>query len=90
MALVVIKTGLKQLPEYCEECDWYDCIPHPHKGWSEVCELEFHCMDDDQPDGWIYDGNGRPKNCPLMEVKEVDGWQNTMSDADSPGSMPGL
>jgi hypothetical protein len=27
-------------------------------------------MDDDQPEEWIYDGNGRPKACPLVEVKE--------------------
>lgn len=70
--MVVIKTGLKKLPEYCEECDWYTCRPHPHRGWTEICELECHCMDDNQPDEWIYDGNGRPKKCPLMEVEGED------------------
>ena len=37
----------------------------------------MQCMDDDQPDEWIYDGNGRPKACPLMEV----------SDEQSEGNM---
>jgi hypothetical protein len=72
MTMVVIKTSLKKLPEYCEECDWYTCRPHPHRGWTEICELECHCMDDNQPEEWIYDGNGRPKKCPLIEVEGED------------------
>lgn len=68
--MICIRTGMKGLPEYCEDCQWYGSRPHPHKGWSELCELMSHCMDDDQPEEWIYDGNGRPKACPLVEVKE--------------------
>ena len=70
MRMICIKTEMKVLPKYCDECQWYNSRPHPHKGWSELCELMSHCMDDDQPEEWIYDGNGRPKACPLVEVKE--------------------
>jgi hypothetical protein len=27
-------------------------------------------MDDDQPEEWIYDGDSRPKACPLIEVND--------------------
>ena len=67
--MVVMKmTHMKCLPETCDDCIYYGCKPHPYKGWSEGCELCGHCMDDDQEDEWIYDGNSRPKNCPLMEI----------------------
>lgn len=66
--MVVIKTSLKEIPQYCEDCQWYECRPHPNKGWSEGCGLMMHCIDDDQPEEWIYDGNGRPEACPLDEV----------------------
>ena len=63
-------TYMKHIPEYCDNCIYYGCKPHPYKGWSDICELCGQCMDDDQAEDWIYDGNGRPKNCPLMEVDE--------------------
>ena len=67
--MVVMKmTHMVNLPEFCDDCIYYGCKPHPYKGWSEICELCGQCMDDDQAEDWIYDGNGRPKNCPLMEV----------------------
>lgn len=66
--MVVIKTDIKFMPEYCDDCRWFGCKPHPYKGWSDSCELMSQCMDDDQEEEWIYDGNGRPKNCPLMEI----------------------
>ena len=72
--MIAIITSLKELPEYCDDCQWYSSRPHPHKGWTELCELEAHCMDDDQPKEWIYDGNGRPEACPLREVKEQGEW----------------
>ena len=66
-------TALKRMPEYCEDdCVWYGIKSHPAKGWTEMCELMWHCMDDDQPEEWIYDGNGRPKACPLVEYKGGD------------------
>jgi hypothetical protein len=68
--MICIRTGMKELPEYCDDCQWYGNMPHPYKGWTETCELMNHCMDDDEPEEWIYDGNGRPKACPLVEVKE--------------------
>lgn len=67
--MIAIKTSLEKLPDYCDNCHWYTCRPHPHKGWTELCELESHCMDDDQSREWIYDGNGRPEACPLREVE---------------------
>ena len=62
-------THMKSLPETCDNCTYYGCRPHPYKGWSQSCELCMHCMDDDEPEGWIYDGDNRPKNCPLIEVE---------------------
>lgn len=73
--MIAIKTNIKEMPEYCGDCRWHGCSPHPMKGWSDFCELMNQCLDDDQEEGWIYDGNDRPKNCPLMEV-------NTDADSD--------
>lgn len=67
--MIAIKTNIEKMPEYCDDCRWYGCRPHPMKGWSDICELMNQRLDDDQEEGWIYDGNDRPKNCPLMEVK---------------------
>jgi len=67
--MVVMKmTHMEKLPETCDDCPYYSCKPHPYKGWVDGCELCCQCMDDDQEDDWIYDGNSRPKNCPLMEI----------------------
>ena len=68
--MIAIKTSLRNLPEYCEDCQWYECRPHPMKGWSESCGLMNECMDDDGPKEWIYDGNGRPEACPLVNVEQ--------------------
>jgi len=70
--MIAIKSdAMKQMPEYCDDCVWYGSRPHPHKGWTELCELMGHCIDDDQEEEWIYDGNGRPKACPLIEVADT-------------------
>lgn len=66
--MIVIKTNIRNMPEYCDDCRWYSTRPHPVKGWAEVCELMLECIDDDAPDEWKYDGNDRPKACPLLEV----------------------
>lgn len=68
--MIVIKTGLRCMPEDCDLCRWFECRPHPYKGWTDSCGLMGQCMDDDQPDEWIYSGDGRPEACPLMEVAE--------------------
>lgn len=68
--VVAIKTNITNMPEYCEECRWYGSRPHPYKGWTDLCELMCQCMDDDQPEEWIYNGNGRPKACPLVEITD--------------------
>ena len=62
---------MKHIPEYCDDCIYYGCKPHPYKGWIDSCELCMQCLDDDQEKGWIYDGNGRPTNCPLTEVDDL-------------------
>lgn len=70
--MIAIKSdAMKQMPEYCDDCVWYGSRPHPCKGWTELCELMGHCMDDDQEEEWIYDGNSRPKACPLLEVDDI-------------------
>lgn len=71
--MIAIKTSLQKMPEYCDNCQWYGCRPHPFKGWSEACELMTQCMDDDQPEEWIYDGNGRPAACPLIDLENEYG-----------------
>ena len=71
--MIAIKTSLKEMPKYCEDCVWYENRPHPHKVWTEICELMAHCMDDDQEDEWIYDGGSRPVKCPLVDIKDREG-----------------
>lgn len=69
--MIAIKTNaMKEMPECCDDCPWYACRPHPIKGWTEACELMVHSMDDDESEEWIYDGNSRPKACPLIEVED--------------------
>ena len=72
--MIAIKsTAMKELPEVCEYCCWFECRPHPAKGWTDICGLMVHCMDDSEPEEWIYDGNSRPKACPLIGIKEDEG-----------------
>ena len=69
--MIAIKTtAMNEMPEGCDECVWYECRPHPAKGWTDQCQLMCECLDDDQSKEWIYDGNGRPEACPLIEIKE--------------------
>lgn len=37
--MVVIKTGMSELPQVCEECRYYGVRPHPYDGWMDMCEL---------------------------------------------------
>ena len=73
--MIAIKSSLKNLPETCDDCQWHECYPHPYKGWTDVCRLMGHSLDDDQPEEWIYDGGGRVKACPLIEVNDVPAYQ---------------
>ena len=73
--MIAIKvTAMAEMPETCDDCCWHGCKPHPDKGWTDGCELMGHCIDDDQPKEWIYDGNRRPAACPLIEIGEI-GWK---------------
>lgn len=70
--MIAIKTEvMSKMPKYCDDCIWMFTRPHPHKGWTDGCELMNHCIDDDQPKEWVYDGNSRPKACPLINVDET-------------------
>lgn len=66
--MACIKTTIKNIPASCDECIWFSTRPHPYKGWTDDCELMSHCLDDDQPDEWVYDGNKRVSACPLIEI----------------------
>lgn len=68
--MVVIKTIMECMPSDCEDCIWFGSSPHPYKGWTDICKLMGHTMDDDEPEEWLYDGNGRPKACPLVEIED--------------------
>lgn len=70
--IIVIKTEFVELPEYCEACRYFGSRPHPRDGWMDLCELCGERIDADgcKDDGWCYDGNKRPDNCPLMEVTD--------------------
>ena len=70
MMLAIKITAMVKMPDSCDTCIWFGTRPHPHKGWTELCELEGHCLDYDQPEEWIYDGNGRIQACPLIEIQE--------------------
>ena len=68
--MIAIKTTMEYMPSDCDYCRWFGTRPHPYKGWTDICELMGHCMDDDQPEEWIYSGDSRPKACPLVEIAE--------------------
>lgn len=68
--MIAIKTDIQDMPRGCDYCRWYGTRPHPYKGWTDICELMSQCMDDDQPEEWVFDGNKRPAACPLVEFDE--------------------
>ena len=70
--IIVIKTEFVELPEYCEACRYFGSRPNPRDGWMDLCELCGEIIDGIgcKDDGWCYDGNKRPNNCPLMEVTD--------------------
>ena len=70
--IIVIKTEFVELPEYCEACRYFGSRPNPRDGWMDLCELCGERIDGNgcKDDGWCYDGNKRPDNCPLMEVTD--------------------
>lgn len=81
--MIAIKmSGMQKLPESCDDCIYFASRPHPFKGWTDLCELCVQCLDDDQPDGWIYGGDNRPKNCPLIDLEAIqaDQTQNKWHD----------
>lgn len=65
--MVVIRTEIKELPEYCEQCHYYGVHQNPYDRWLEKCELCRELLNN-TGGGWKYDGSKRPDNCPLMEV----------------------
>lgn len=72
--MVVIKVPhMKYIPECCNECIYNATRSDSYKEWPDHCELCTHSIDDDQDEDWVYGGNNKPKNCPLVEAKEVKG-----------------
>lgn len=59
---------ISEMPKYCDDCIYYSCKPHPYTGWTDICDLCSHTMNENDGD-WCYDGNGRPKMCPLIEIQ---------------------
>lgn len=39
--MVVIKTGMSELPQVCEECRYYGVRPHPYDGWMDMCDEHY-------------------------------------------------
>ena len=71
--MIVTKTEyIKEMPRSCDFCPHYETRPHPYKGWTDICGLCVQCMDDDAPEQWHWDGNGRPNACPLMEFPDME------------------
>lgn len=69
--MVAIKTDIKELPEYCEQCKYYYLRARGKSGYSDICEISGERMDYGEcKDGWYYNGLTRPDNCPLMEVED--------------------
>lgn len=72
--MICIKvTAMKRMPQTCDDCVWYSTYPDTFTGFSEVCEYAHQRIDDSGPEEWLYDGNNRPKMCPLIEVEENGG-----------------
>ena len=82
--MIVSKIDMESLPDYCESCSWYGMRPDPDRGISEGCELAGVCIDDDQPEEWIYDGNKRPEACPLVEIEPEREFGKIIIQAISP------
>ncbi len=71
--MIVVKCkSLTKIPEYCDDCLYMETMPCPMNGWVDLCLLANVNMTDNLDEGWIYDGNGRPKNCWLMEIEESE------------------
>ena len=69
--MVVIRTEIKELPEYCEQCKYYYIRVRENGGYSDICELSGeHLNYGECTGGWYYNGLARPVNCPLMDVSD--------------------
>lgn len=69
--MVVNRTEIKELPEYCEQCKYYYISVREKGGYSDICELSGENLNYGEcTDGWYYNGLERPVNCPLMEVPD--------------------
>ncbi len=69
--MVVIRTEIKELPEYCEQCKYYYMRVRQKGGYSDICELSGEHMEYGECNsGWYYNGLTRPDSCPLMEVED--------------------
>lgn len=62
---------MTSVPDHCDDCKYHGSRPDPFVGWRDLCELCGKSLDEDNGDeDWQWTGDGRPKNCPLVEVDE--------------------
>ena len=55
--MVVIRTEIKELPEYCEQCKYYYLRVRETGGYSDICELSGeHLNYGECTGGWYYNG----------------------------------
>ena len=81
---MINRTGGKKFHNHCERCRYFHLKVQKVGGWLEICEVTDGWMDlcelcgeridadGCKDDGWCYDGEKSPDNCPLMEVEDND------------------
>lgn len=60
--MVVSRTEIKELPEYCEKCKYLHLEAQEGGGWLEICEVTGGRV--------IGSDEVKSDNCPFMEVKD--------------------
>lgn len=43
--MIAIRTEIKELPEYCEQCKYYYLRVRGKSGYSDICEISGERMD---------------------------------------------
>lgn len=62
--MVVTRTEIKELPEYCEQCKYFHIEVQEGGGWLEICEVTGGRTI------WGDEGLNKSHNCPFMEVED--------------------
>lgn len=61
--MAVIRTEIKELPEYCERCKHFHTEVREGGGWFEICEVTGRRTI------WGDERLNKSDNCPFMEVE---------------------